>query len=240
MILENISKGSLDIEDFTRQWFLEQISNTLLYKGGAPFTENLVSIINAFKIRDPRTCLHSLRVSTLSAAISEFVEMDPSAKDVVWLAGLLHDIGKLGVGESALHKVGQLSSEEYSDIARHSGMGEHYIAPIVASDAVQKAIRHHHERYDGSGYPDQLLGEEIPIVSRILAVADAYDAMTSERLYRKASSIKFAINEINLKRGSQFDSAVVDAFFKVMKDIQNTEVEWSNPCPATSKGENNA
>lgn len=133
------------------------------------------------------------------------------------LIGLIHDIGKIGVKESVLHKPGKLTNEEYQHIISHCEIGEHILTPIVEDEDILKAVRHHHEHYDGTSYPDGLKAEQISLSGRILMVADAYDAMTSERPYRQAMSAEAACTEIERGKGIQFDPEVVDAFCRTRK-----------------------
>jgi len=121
------------------------------------------------------------------------------------------------VRESVLNKPGCLTDEESQHVKEHCEMGEHILAPIVEDEEILKVVRHHHERYDGTGYPNRLSGEQIPLGARILAVADTYDAMTSERPYRKAMSAEVACVEIECGRGTQFDTRVADAFLRTSK-----------------------
>jgi HD-GYP domain-containing protein (c-di-GMP phosphodiesterase class II) len=118
------------------------------------------------------------------------------------------------VRESVLNKPGRLTDEEFQHVKYHCEMGEHILAPIVEDEEILRVVRHHHERYDGTGYPNRLSGEQIPLGARILAVADTYDAMTSERPYRKAMSAEAACAEIERGKGTQFDPEVADAFLK--------------------------
>jgi putative two-component system response regulator len=118
------------------------------------------------------------------------------------LAGLIHDIGKIGVRESVLNKRGKLSDEEFQHVKCYGKIGEHILAPVVGYEEILKVVRHHHERYDGAGCPDELCGEQIPLGARILAVADTFDAMTSERPYREAMSAEAACAEIERCEGT--------------------------------------
>jgi len=140
--------------------------------------------------------------------------MPQDSIEKIRLAGQVHDIGKIGVRESVLDKLGKLTDEEYQHVKIHPEIGEHILAPIVEDEEILKVVRHHHERYDGTGYPDRLKGEQIPLGARILAVADAYDAVTSERPYREAMSAEAARNEIKRSEGIQFDPVVAAAFLK--------------------------
>ena len=130
-------------------------------------------------------------------------------------AGILHDIGKIGVIKEVLHKPTKLSDLEFALIKNHPVVGEEIIKPVAFLDKIRPVIRHHHERFDGSGYPDGLRGKDIPFLSRIITVADAYDAMTSHRPYRSALSHETAVAEITKYAGTQFDPEIVQAFLEI-------------------------
>ena len=138
----------------------------------------------------------------------------------VTLAGLVHDIGKIGIKEAILMKTDQLTEDEYSHIMAHSVIGEHILRPAIDDQEILKIVRHHHERYNGSGYPDGLTRQQIPLGARILAVADIYDAMTSDRPYRKAMSPVVAIDELKKQIRHMYDPVVVDAFFQIANGTQ--------------------
>jgi diguanylate cyclase (GGDEF)-like protein/PAS domain S-box-containing protein len=172
----------------------------------------------AAEIRDPFIRGHQERTSRLAAMVAK--EMGLSSKSVRSLttAGLLHDLGKVGVGESILNKPGKLSETELAKMKQHPASG----ASMIVSGSrtlrpLAPIVRHHHERFDGGGYPDGLASENIPLEARILAVADAFDAMTHERAYRKALSTEEALGEIQRGAGTWFDQAVVQAFLGVMR-----------------------
>ena len=134
------------------------------------------------------------------------------------LAGLLHDIGKIGTKESVLMKQAQLTDEEYSHISAHSVIGERILRPVIDDEEILRIIKHHHERYDGKGYPDGLSGQQIPRGARILSVADTYDAMTSDRPYRRALSPRIALDELERQINKQFDPSIVEAFHTMIHD----------------------
>ncbi len=121
---------------------------------------------------------------------------------------------------SVLNKPDRLTDAEFQHIMLHSELGEHILTPVIEDEQILKAVRHHHERFDGTGYPDMLTGEEIPLVARILAVADAYDAITSERSYRKAMDCNIAYKIIKNCTGSQFDPEITGVFFKIQSNSE--------------------
>ncbi len=155
-------------------------------------------------------------MADIAVAIAKVMGLPQELIDRVRLAGLLHDIGKIGVKESVLNKPSRLTEEEFRHVQEHSETGERILAPIADDEEILRLVRSHHERYDGTGYPDQIQGEQIPLGARILAVSDAYEAMTSERPYRKAMSDKVASGEIEHNKGTQFDPEVADAFLRNM------------------------
>ena len=178
----------------------------------ASFFNAIRSLANALEARDKYTSGHSQRVTDISAAIISKMGLSPEAIDTIVLAGLVHDIGKIGICESILNKPTRLNDDEYREIQKHSEIGEHILAPVASDEEILKLVRNHHEHYDGSGYPDKLKEKQIPLGARILAVADAFEAMTSERPYRKAMSKAAAYAEIERCKGTQFDPEVADIF----------------------------
>lgn len=174
------------------------------------------SLVKALEARDPYTMGHSERVSEYSVKIA--VEMGLPEKDVELLreATLLHDIGKFGVKENVLNKNASLNQEEYEMILHHPVIGDEIMRPVVPDQEIINIIRGHHERYDGTGYPDGKKGNEIDILTAITSVADSYDAMTSKRTYNNPMDKDTAINEIKKKSGTQFNPEVVDAFIRAM------------------------
>ena len=162
-------------------------------------------------LRDDSTGRHSSRVSDLTQRIGRRRRLRPTAlRDLVYAAEI-HDIGKVGIPDSVLLKAGPLSDPEWEMIRSHSTWGAELVLRIPGLERVATIVRHHHERFDGQGYPDGLAGEDIPIESRILAVADAFVAMTENRPYRVALSEEQAVAELGAGRGGQFDPIVVDA-----------------------------
>ncbi|MEE8397523.1 MAG: HD domain-containing phosphohydrolase [Desulfobacterales bacterium] len=192
------------------------IENLALYEN---IYENLFSTLYAFvdtiEARDPYTKQHSARVSGYATAIAEAKECSEEELEKLNVSGVLHDIGKIGIPDYILLKDGKLTDEEYEIIKTHPTIGDSIIGRLGMWTAEQRIIRHHHERYDGNGYPDGLKREEIPLLSRILAVADTFDALTSDRSYRKRMSDEVAIKTIEENRGSQFDPEIADIFIEL-------------------------
>jgi putative nucleotidyltransferase with HDIG domain len=173
--------------------------------------------------RDSETRGHSERVSRLSAAIAVEMGLKPDDVEMIRTAGLFHDIGKVGVPDAILLKNGPLTSDEYAQIKQHPVAGEKVLSTYSPFSEMLPIVRGHHERIDGSGYPDGLAGEEICIGAKIIAVADSFDAMISNRTYRKGLSLEKAFAELNRCRGTQFDANVVDSFFKLVEHLGNYE-----------------
>ena len=133
----------------------------------------------------------------------------------IYLAGLVHDVGKIGVPEQVLRKTGKLDEEEFSWIRKHPEIGSRILKDIPQMDDILPAVLHHHERWDGAGYPARIAGEEIPIFARIVALADAFDAMSSTRTYRSARPREFVLAEVRRCSGTQFDPALVEPFLSI-------------------------
>ena len=158
--------------------------------------------------RDPYTAGHSIRVAHLSVGIAAYMGLSEEVRSVIRRSGWLHDIGKIGIRDEILLKEGKLTSEEYEVMKQHPVIGEAILLSVQPSDymlPLLPGVRWHHERYDGKGYPDGLQGDEIPLIARIMAVADAFDAITSDRPYRKGAPIEKAITILEEGRGTQWD-----------------------------------
>jgi HD-GYP domain-containing protein (c-di-GMP phosphodiesterase class II) len=176
-----------------------------------------MALAEALEKRDYYTGGHTNRVSSYCMAIGSQLNLGEKEMESLWLASILHDVGKIGVEDRVLQKPGQLDTEEFALMSRHSEYGSEILSHIKSHRAVIPGVRGHHEKYDGNGYPDQLKGSQIPLVARIISVADAFDAMTSDRPYRKALSHKQAFAELVRCKESQFDPDVVDAFLATVK-----------------------
>jgi putative nucleotidyltransferase with HDIG domain len=174
--------------------------------------QSLVSVVEA---KDEYTESHSIRVAKYSAFIASEMNYPKSFIEDIWVAGVLHDIGKIGISDSILNKNGALTEDEYNTIKQHSVIAYKVASKIGLRESILKAIKHHHERFDGKGYPDMIKGDEIPIMASIISVADAFDAITSNRPYRKSRSIRQGINEIVTNRGTQFNPTVVQTMEKM-------------------------
>ena len=164
----------------------------------------------AVDAKDSYTRSHCQTVSQLCAVIAAELGLDGERVARIRLAGLLHDVGKIGVPDAILNKPAALTDAEFEVMKRHSLLGGDIVEAAEMHDEA-RWVRHHHERFDGSGYPDALAGDEIPLESRIILVADAFEAMTSDRPYRKAPGMEFAVGELQRHAGAQFDPDVVRA-----------------------------
>jgi len=174
--------------------------------------ELILSMIQILELHDPYTKGHSENVANISAALAEKLSYSKEGIQKIYWAGLVHDIGKILIPNSLLSKPGKLSGEEFSELKRHPEYGAKVLESSQELKEIVTIVRYHHERWDGSGYPEGLSGKRIPEESRILAIADAFDAMTSNRPYRESLSWEYAINEIKTYAGKQFDPEIAMIF----------------------------
>ncbi len=178
--------------------------------------ETILSICNAVEAKDAYTNEHSQRVAYISCMIAQELGWPPEQVDVLHKIALLHDIGKIGVPDSVLKKPERLTDEEYEQMKQHTFIGAEILKELTTLPNVALGAKYHHERYDGTGYPNKLTGEDIPIEARIIGVADAFDAMNSQRIYRELCDMDYVFTELERGRGTQFDPAVVDALLRVI------------------------
>jgi len=179
---------------------------------------SIMAIANTIEAKDPYTSGHSNRVARCSVAIATRLGLDEETIRNISFMALLHDIGKIGVPDEVLNKPLPLEDKEFDIIKKHPTMGYEILKNITAISNVHFGALYHHERYDGRGYPAGIEGEEIPFVARIIAIADTYDAMTSDRAYRKALSNEEVIKEFSNSRGKQFDPKIQDVFVEMLKE----------------------
>ena len=195
-------------------------SNRQLYREQAEFVANVVrALVSAIDAKDPYTSGHSNRVSRIAVRIALEMRCSPKVVNTISMAGLLHDIGKIGINDSVLRKAGRLTEDEFEHIKLHPEMGYRILADLKPLSEVLPAVLHHHEQWDGGGYPHGLKAEESPLIARIMAVADAYDAMTSDRPYRRGMCDEKVDQIFRDGAGGQWDSEVVKAFFDAKDDI---------------------
>ena len=175
----------------------------------------ITSFVNVLEAKDKYTEGHSKRVAESAVKVARTCDLSREEIENIRLAGLLHDIGKVGIREKTLNKPNSLTVEEYDEVKQHPLIAERILEPIEELQAVIHDIKHHHERYDGLGYPAGLREKEIPFGARVLALSDAYDAMTSERPYRPAFSLDEALHEIEKNSGKQFDPDLTLKFLSI-------------------------
>jgi putative nucleotidyltransferase with HDIG domain len=190
-----------------------RVVNDQLTAANLSFAKGLIATLDA---RDRYTAGHSAAVAIYAADISERMGLETGQRDLAYLCGLVHDIGKIGLPAGLLEKPGALTLEERREMQRHSEIGERILANVDTYSEIAEIVRHHHERIDGQGYPDGLAGTDIPLLSRIIAVADAYNAMTSDRPYRDAMPSRVARLRMAQAVETQFDTAVVAAFEAIL------------------------
>jgi len=185
---------------------------------GEPRTMEFLEVLaETIEVKDRFMRGHARRVSFYASLLAEQVSLEPDELEEVRVAAFLHDLGKVGVPTDLLLRAGALDSSERAIVEQHPAIGERLVKPLAIPNAIASAIRHHHEWWDGTGYPDGLKGEEIPRTSRIISVVDAFDAMSSERPYRRALARSTAINEIRHFAGSQFDPHFAKEFLVILE-----------------------
>jgi putative nucleotidyltransferase with HDIG domain len=194
-------------------------ANETLERASLSFARALVSALDA---RDGYTAGHSAAVAVYTRDIATRLGLRPETQRLAHLCGLLHDIGKVGLAAGILEKSGSLTLEERRHMEEHSVIGERILSNVENYGEIAKIVRHHHERVDGYGYPDRLIGEDIPLISRIIAVADAYNAMTSGRPYRDAMPSRVARLRLAQGADAQFDTSVVAAFEAILASASET------------------
>ncbi|MCA9176155.1 MAG: HD-GYP domain-containing protein [Planctomycetales bacterium] len=184
------------------------------------FTDMVRALVNAVDARDPYTCGHSERVAMYARRLAEHIGLSQADCERLYLTGLLHDVGKIAVPDAVLRKCGKLSEVEFNAIAQHPRIGYRMLLPVNALRPVLPGVLHHHESVDGTGYPDCLAGEEIPFDARILAICDAYDAMTSDRPYRQGMPHDRAIQILANGAGTQWDRELTERFLECADHIR--------------------
>lgn len=182
------------------------------------YIASLKALSNVLEARDPFMRKHSKRVSEYAVLIARELGLSSDEQEIIGETALLHDIGKIGITDFILKKPERLDSREWMEIKKHPQIGEGFLlGPLQIVHIEQSMVRHHHERYDGKGYPDHLKGEKIPLYARILSVADSYEAMTAERPYRHALTPIEALTELERCSGTQFDPDIIKIFAKVLR-----------------------
>ncbi len=195
------------------------MENASLYKRlKDAFLHTSEALAEAVNSRDPYTGGHVRRVENYSLLMGEALGLDEKDSEDLRLAAILHDIGKIGIDDAILRKAEPLSPEEEAMMQRHPEIGGRIMSFVTEMRDIIPGVRHHHENYDGSGYPDGLKGEDIPLHARIIAIADAFDALTTDRPYRKAVTMEEALGVLRRYRGSRFDPGLVDIFCRLIKE----------------------
>ena len=184
------------------------------------FMDTIKSLSLAIDAKDPYTKGHSARVAEYAVSLAHELKWPEDKVEFLQYITLIHDVGKVAVPDSILKKDGLLTNQEYDIMKTHSTAGSEVIKDVKFFTTGSDIIKHHHERWDGTGYPDQLKGKDIPEGARIIAVADAFDAMTSDRPYRRALGHSLALNELKSCAGTQFDPKVVDAFIRIIPQLK--------------------
>jgi len=213
--LQDMNKNlEAKVRDRTRQ--LDQ-KNTELRTA---YIQTIRALAEAIDAKDAYTRGHSERVAVYASRIARQLNMQRDMIERVYFAGLLHDVGKIGIPDAIITKPARLNAEEYDEIKKHPEIGAKILEPVEFLHNIVPCVRHHHEWYDGSdrGYPDRLMADRIPLPSRVILVADTVEAMTSDRPYRKAMPLDTVVQELHKYSGSQFDPVVVDAFMQLLED----------------------
>lgn len=199
--------------------------------------DNKLSIINEINMEaieaftqqiyycDPYTSMHEEHVAELMAGLASQMSMSSDEISLAFIVGLIHDIGKIKTPRNILNKPGRLTDEEYKIMKEHAQQGADMLSAVEGAEAIIPVMRHHHERYDGKGYPQGLCGENIPLLSRMLALCDVFDAMTTERCYKEVSTLEESVAEIKRCSGTQFDPQLCELFIEFLTEQFGIEVK---------------
>ena len=209
-------KRKLELERATDYRMMQETADSLKNRYHELLMISLESINKLLEKRDAYTGNHSANVCRYAVKLYEQRYGIGVEYETLKNAAILHDIGKIGIPDEVLKKPGKLTTQEYNIIKQHSIIAEDILRPLDAGSNISKIVRHHHEHYDGSGYPDGLAGDSIPMLSRIIAIADAFDAMLSERPYRSAMQYQACINELIQQSGKQFDPKWIDTLLELI------------------------
>jgi putative nucleotidyltransferase with HDIG domain len=212
-----LAKRQLERELADKNEYLAKVNFDLVLSKRQVFLETMEAFALAVEAKDPYTHGHSRRVAILAERVAAEMGLSEKDRELVRIAGILHDVGKIGTPEAVLVKPGRLAPEEYDNFKKHSALGHRIVSAVKELEDVGRTILHHHERFDGGGYPAGIHGGNIPVLSRILAVCDTYDAMTSDRPYRASLGHRAAIDELARCSGTQFDPECVRAFLRLFE-----------------------
>ena len=203
--------------------------------------ETILAIAKTVDAKDIRTSQHSQRVSDYSVMIAREYGFSKDELENLRKSALLHDIGKIGIPDAILNKPARLTDEEYGIMKTHVTRGAEILKDFTLIEHAVDGARYHHERYDGRGYPDHLSGKEIPLYGRIIAIADAFDAMTANRVYRKQQDFDYVMGELKRGRGTQFDPELLDIFLKLIDDgMIDIKALYSTKTPAAEESQKQA
>jgi len=214
----------LDIKSSDLQILVKEFQEFLNFihrktkKDEATYLATVMVLANTIDAKDKYTHGHSKRVADYCIAVAKQLGFSKVHIRNLQIGALLHDIGKIGIKDEIIKKTTKLTEEEYQEIKAHPSIGAEIVSPVDFLFDKMPMIKHHHEKYDGTGYPDGLKGDEIPIEARIISIADAYDAITSERPYRKGLSHKKAVEELKRGAGTQFDPEIVKVFLSLFEE----------------------
>ena len=224
-VTQALDKRRLIQENKSYQAHLEERVEAQARRIEELFLEGVHALVHALEAKDGYTRGHSMRVSHYAVNVARALQLDKDLVDTIALGAELHDVGKIGVSEGILHKAGKLSEVEYRHIMEHPVIGARILGPLMRdAPGALSIVRSHHERFDGKGLPDGLAGEAIPLEARVVAVADAFDAMTSVRPYRPSLHVSAAMKELDEGKGVQFDPAVVDAFRRAFPELKSLPI----------------
>jgi putative two-component system response regulator len=211
------------IKPFTVSEFTAEVTNALQrarthheaiqYRFVTPILDGVALALSAaIEARDIETGEHCIQLGTFGERVARLLGLSEQDQTTIRIGGYLHDVGKIAIADRILLKPGPLTPEEYEEMQRHAEIGGSIVQTHEAMTGIARIVRHHHERFDGKGYPDRLVGADIPLGARIIAVADAFSAMTTDRVYRAAIAVEAAWDELRRNAGSQFDPAIVELF----------------------------
>jgi uncharacterized membrane protein len=238
-----LSQGRPAVALFLVPLLVARYSFQLYIKMRTAYVETISTLTASLDAKDPSTLGHSERVARYATEIGRKMGLDYQQLDLLRYVGILHDIGKIGIRDAILKKPGRFTAEEYEEMKKHPALGAGIIAGIKSLGSAASWVRHHHERYDGNGFPDNLQDGAIPLGARIIAVADSLDAITSKRVYKPAMSWDTAVSEMQRCSGTQFDPEVVRVFVSVVDALkpdepspQVAEVQTARRQAAATKG----
>ncbi len=225
-----LSAGASDFvtKPFDRAELLARVASALRTKDAVDQLEDvqgvLVALAAAIEAKDPLTKDHCARLAGHALDLARLAGVDAATVPSVGYGAFLHDIGKIGISEAILRKPGPLDDREWAEMRRHPAIGARIVEPLRAGTLIAPIVRGHHERWDGTGYPDGLASETIPIGARIVSIVDAYDAMTHDRPYRAGLAVSVAQAELLRVKGSQFDPHLVDLFLDHLAELADERI----------------